>query len=393
MGIPDYYEFLQISPNADHDTINRVYRFLAGRFHPDNPQTGDVDKFVLLKSAFDVLSDPRRRAEYNATRKVDAAPMSTSVNFMDGVEGEINRRGALLALLYLKRRTQPAAPEVSLSEVEERMGFPRDYLDFTTWYLKSKKYITKADNSDFTLTALGVDFVEANDAKLPILNILLNSGAPAETRTGMTAPVPVDRILGSPETTGAAAADPVNGLATLRGEKGVGPGSVPMPPNEEDRLEALRGYRILDTASEKVFDVITRLAVNICETPISLLTFIDRNRHWIKSNVGLSAGETSRDIAFCAHAILQDDLFIVPDAFVDDRFDQIPLVRHDPNVRFYAGAPLVTKAGHALGTLCVMDCVPRELTDDQKSELRALAQSVLLLLEVRRPAPISPLAV
>jgi curved DNA-binding protein CbpA len=177
----DYYEFLQISPHAELATIHRVYRFLAGRFHPDNPETGNAEKFVLLKHAFDVLSDPERRAEYDATRKLEEPiPMSASVDFMDGIEGEVNRRLAVLAVLYVKRRTNPDAPEVSLAEVELRMGFPRDYLDFTTWYLKGKKYITKADNSDFTLTTLGVDFVESNYSSIPVLNRLLN-GARAGT--------------------------------------------------------------------------------------------------------------------------------------------------------------------------------------------------------------------
>ena len=103
--------------------------------------------------------------------------MSASVDFMDGIQGEVNRRLALLSVLYNKRRMSPDAPEVTLAEVEARLGFPRDYLDFTTWYLKSKKYITKADNSDFTLTALGVDYVEANCLSIPILNRLLTSGA------------------------------------------------------------------------------------------------------------------------------------------------------------------------------------------------------------------------
>ena len=175
MDMLDYYEFLQISPNAEQDTITRVYRYLAARFHPDNPETGDVDKFIVLKSAFEVLSDPQRRAEYDASRHEEVVtPISASVDFMDGVQGELNRRLALLALLYLRRRTRPDSPEVSLAEVETQMGFPRDYLDFTTWYLKNKKYITREDNSDFSLTALGVDFVESNNTTLPILNRMLN---------------------------------------------------------------------------------------------------------------------------------------------------------------------------------------------------------------------------
>jgi curved DNA-binding protein CbpA len=184
MEIPDYYELLQISSNAEPATIYRVYRYLASRLHPDNPETGDAEKFLLLKQAFDVLSNPERRAEYDAAYKKEAprpAPLSASIDFMDSVEGEMNRRLAVLALLYLKRRTNPYTPEVPLAEVEMRMGFPRDYLHFTTWYLSNKKYITQADNSDFTLTALGVDFVESNRAHIPILNSLLTSGTGAPT--------------------------------------------------------------------------------------------------------------------------------------------------------------------------------------------------------------------
>jgi len=178
--IPDYYEFLQISPNAEPDTIHRVYRFLAARLHPDNPNTGDPEKFFLLKQAYDVLSNPERRAEYDAAREADPShevPLSTTIDFMDSMEGELNRRLALLAVLYIQRRMNPNNPEVSLHEVERRMGFPRDYLDFTTWYLRNKGYITRADNSDFCLTADGVDFVESQRVHIPILNKLLTAGS------------------------------------------------------------------------------------------------------------------------------------------------------------------------------------------------------------------------
>ncbi len=162
----------------------------------------------------------------------------------------------------------------------------------------------------------------------------------------------------------------------------------PIPPNEEARLEALRKYEILDTAADKAFDDITALAADVCQTPISLLTFIDRDRQWFKSNVGMEARETSRDLAFCAHAILQDELFIVPDALLDERFAKNPLVSGDPNIRFYAGMPLVTPDGQAVGALCVIDRVPRELSQAQKNKIRALAQSALMLLELRRePRP------
>jgi curved DNA-binding protein CbpA len=185
LKLQSHYEFLQISPNAEPDTIHRVYRFLAIRFHPDNAETGNPEKFYLLKQAYDVLSDPERRAAYDAECEQNAPeqpPLSSTIDFMDSMEGELNRRLAVLALLYFRRRSTPDSPEVSLTEVESRMGFPRDYLEFTTWYLQKKGYITRADNSAFTLTATGVDFVETQRARIPILNKLLTSGAELSTR-------------------------------------------------------------------------------------------------------------------------------------------------------------------------------------------------------------------
>ncbi|MGB7191189.1 MAG: J domain-containing protein [Acidobacteriaceae bacterium] len=175
----DFYEFLQISPRADQDTIHRVYRFLASRFHPDNPESGDAETFSTLSAAYETLSDPDRRVEYDTNRETEAAqppPLSSSIDFMDSVAGELNRRLAVLAVLYFKRRANPLYPEVSLTDLENRMGFPRDYLDFTTWYLQKKGYITRADNADFTLTATGVDFVEMQRANIPVLNKLLTDG-------------------------------------------------------------------------------------------------------------------------------------------------------------------------------------------------------------------------
>ena len=187
---PDYYEFLQISPNAEGETIQRVYRFLATRLHPDNPETGDAEKFFLLKHAYEVLSNPTLRAEYDAARKKEQpqpVPMCTTIDFMDDVEGELNRRLAVLALLYIHRRTNPYSPEVSLLEVEKRMGFPRDYLEFASWYLRNKGYINRADNSDFTLTVEGVDFVESQRVSIPLLYKLLGSGAGPVATEGVTA--------------------------------------------------------------------------------------------------------------------------------------------------------------------------------------------------------------
>jgi len=188
----DYYEFLQISPNAELGTIQRIYRFMAGRFHPDNPATGDPEKFLLLKHVYEVLSDPTRRAEYDAkrdNREVRPNPIFEMSEFVNGIEGETNRRLGVLSLLYGKRRTSPDDPKVSLYDLEKRMGWPREYLDFTTWYLRSMQYITREDNSDFALTAIGVDYVESNYTKIPMLQKLLNSG----TRTTTSAAPPDDQ--------------------------------------------------------------------------------------------------------------------------------------------------------------------------------------------------------
>jgi curved DNA-binding protein len=180
----DYYEFLQISPKAEGPTIQRIYRFMASRFHPDNPVTGDPEKFLVLKHAYEVLSDPVRRAEYDATREARETrpnPIFEMSEFVNGIEGEVNRRLGVMSLLYATRRANPENPRVSLYDLEKRMGWPREYLDFTTWYLRSMQYITREDNSDFALTALGVDYVESNYTKIPILNKLLNCGARTTT--------------------------------------------------------------------------------------------------------------------------------------------------------------------------------------------------------------------
>lgn len=141
---------------------------------------------------------------------------------------------------------------------------------------------------------------------------------------------------------------------------------APLPDNEAARLEALRQYKILDTAPEEAFDDLTALSAHICEAPIALITLVDTDQQWFKSKVGLTVAETSLDDSFCAHVTLQPDLFTVRDALKDECFADNPLMTSEPCIRFYAGAPLVTSEGYALGTLCVVDHVPRELSSEQK---------------------------
>ena len=162
------------------------------------------------------------------------------------------------------------------------------------------------------------------------------------------------------------------------------PPPFPVPANEAQRLKALYSYSVLDSLPEAVFDDVVGLASAICETPIALISLLDEDRQWFKAKVGLEVEQTARSQAFCSHAIMSpDDIFVVPDAQQDERFRTNPLVEGDPYIRFYAGASILTPDGFAVGTVCAIDLVPRELTAQQQLSLAMLARLVGHMLERR----------
>jgi len=167
--------------------------------------------------------------------------------------------------------------------------------------------------------------------------------------------------------------------------------SFPTPFNEAARLRSLRAFRILDTEPEQAFDLLTGLARTQFRTPIALISLVDESRQWFKSADGLAAAETSRDVAFCAHAIITGQPLVVENALADPRFADNPLVTDDPKIRFYAGAPLVTSDGFRVGTFCVIDLIPRyDFTDDDRNALADFARLAVELMELRRRAEGDP---
>ena len=159
---------------------------------------------------------------------------------------------------------------------------------------------------------------------------------------------------------------------------------APLPPDERERVEALRHFKVLDTEPERVFDDIARLAAYVCQTPTALVTFVDSDRQWFKARVGFGPRETPRDVSFCAHAILQPGPLVVTDALDDERFHDNPLVLEAPYIRFYAGFPLTSEEGHRVGTLCVLDTAKRILFPDQEAALERLRNVLAALLNTRR---------
>ncbi len=152
--------------------------------------------------------------------------------------------------------------------------------------------------------------------------------------------------------------------------------------HEAERVAELRAIGILDTLPEQAYDDVTRLASYVCKTPISVISLIDEDRQWFKSKVGIDVSETPRHLAFCNHAIMQDDLFVVEDATKDERFANNPLVTGGPEIRFYASCPLITENGYGVGTVCVIDRVPRQLSAEQRDCLQSLGRQVMAQFEL-----------
>jgi hypothetical protein len=174
----DYYEVLQVSPNAEPEAIRRIHRLLAARYHPDNAETGDKERFLLLNQAYGTLSDPEKRLAYDTKHQLletQPLPVFEMKEFVEGVEGEANRRMGILSLLYQRRRQNPDDPGYSLLEFENMMGFPREHLEFALWFLRGEQQIQTTDNSDYVITTTGVTFLEDHLPSRPALRKLLQN--------------------------------------------------------------------------------------------------------------------------------------------------------------------------------------------------------------------------
>jgi len=192
-GFVDFYELLQISPSAEAETIQRVYKLLVTRYHPDNPHTGDRVKFELLREAFNTLSDPVKRAAYDARYHLagsEPVKLFELKEFLVGVDAEVNRRLGILSLLYNRRRMNPDRPGMSLLDFENLMVIPREHLVFTVWYLKEKRLLKTESSAEFEITADGVEFVESSLPSNRLLRRLLRapeapekSGEPSSERS------------------------------------------------------------------------------------------------------------------------------------------------------------------------------------------------------------------
>ena len=179
----DYYEVLQISRRAEPETIHRVFRMMATRFHPDNPETGNIERFMLLKRAYETLGDPERRMAYDAMHPAHSPqpiPLFAMREFVDGVEGENNRRLGILCLLYNQRKGSPDSPALSLLDLEQMMAYPREYLAFTLWFLREKSFIRVEENSSYAITAEGVECVERTSGNRIIYKLLKEPARPGE---------------------------------------------------------------------------------------------------------------------------------------------------------------------------------------------------------------------
>jgi len=190
-GFIDYYELLQISPNAELETIQRVYKLLAARHHPDNTETGDLDKFLLLKRAFETLTTPSLRGEYDALyQQRNTAPIEIFElkEFSIGIEGEANRRLGILCLLYTRRRSNPDDPGLSMLEFESKMSVPREHLMFTMWYLREHNCLRQDEASDYVITGEGVDYVETHMPSNKLIHRLLLAAESGATHTAAREP-------------------------------------------------------------------------------------------------------------------------------------------------------------------------------------------------------------